>query len=308
MPSPVQNILSLPKNGTFCRRKINRNNSLCNRFLKINLCFSPQQDESSWALQKEQRGWGQSPELTFLSPVTVKLILLGLCKTPLMSTWLYVLLLPHHRSCHWRCPWKVCWLVGERSFCRCCRGAALPATWAGAVWGEKRGVVLCCYRSCIIGLMDWKGKSMWGPEPGADGSKSPQRLPLASVWLPGRTPGCPLSFTRALMVVFSNASPSLRSLLTPQPGHCSVRDPGAFCLFLGVLHFLMRRESSVGLVDSQLESLPSRWPVLSTSTKLTLKRANKFYAKSQSFHRCTDIQKWLFHIWDLSVRKVYIIL
>lgn len=82
------------------------------------------------------------------------------------------------------------------------------------------------------------------------------------------------------MVVFSHVSSSLRSLLTPQPGHCSVCDPQAFCLFLGVLHFLMRRERSVGLLDSQLESLPSHWPVLSMSTKLTLKRTNKFYVKS----------------------------
>lgn len=269
MPSRIQDILSLPKKGIFCRRKININNSLCNRFLKTKLCLSPRHDESSWALQKGQRGWGQSPELTFPSLVTIKLILLGLCKIWLMPTWLYVLLLPRHCSCHWRWPWKVCRLVEERSFGRCWRRAALPATWAGVIWGEKRGVILCCYQSCIIGLIEWKGKSMWGPEQGADGSKSPQRLPWASVWLLGSTPGCLPSFARALMVVFSNASPSLRSLLTPQPGHCSVCDPRAFCLFLGVLHFLMRRESSVGLVNSQLETLPSRWPVLSTSSKLT---------------------------------------
>lgn len=147
----------------------------------------------------------------------------------------------------------MCQLMEKRSFGRCCRGAALPATWAGAVWDEKQGVNLCCYRSCIIGLMERKGRSRWVPEPGADGSKSPQRLPLAFVWPPSSTSGCLPSFTGALMVVFSNVSPSLRFFLTPQPSHCSVCDPRAFCLFLGVLHFLMRIEISVGLVDSQLE-------------------------------------------------------
>lgn len=81
-----------------------------------------------------------------------------------------------------------------------------------------------------------------------------------------------------------------------------------FSLFLGVLYFLMRRESSIALVESQHESLPLCSSVLSKSTKFTLKRANKFYEKSQSFHRCTNIQKLLFHIWDLFVWKVYIIL
>lgn len=94
MPSHVQNILSLPQKHTFYRRKINTNNTLCKGFLKIKLCFSPQHDALSLALQKGQRGWGQSPKLIFPSSVTVQLILLGLLKAQLMPAWLYVLLLP----------------------------------------------------------------------------------------------------------------------------------------------------------------------------------------------------------------------
>lgn len=52
MPSHVWDMLSLPKKG-----KINTNNSFWNRFLRTKLCFSPQHNESSWALQK---GWGRA--------------------------------------------------------------------------------------------------------------------------------------------------------------------------------------------------------------------------------------------------------
>lgn len=78
VPLDVQDVLPLPKKGTFYGRKTNTNNYRCNRFLKIKLCYSPHHDESSSALQKGQRDWGQSPSLTFSSPDRVKLFLLGL--------------------------------------------------------------------------------------------------------------------------------------------------------------------------------------------------------------------------------------
>lgn len=64
-----------------------------------------------------------------------------------------------------------------------------------------------------------------GPEPGSDGLKSPQTVqPL------GSTLGYLQWVTAALVAVFSNVSPPLKSLLSFKPVHCSVCDPLALCL------------------------------------------------------------------------------
>lgn len=145
------------------------------------------------------------------------------------------------------------------------------------------GIILCSIQSCIIVSVEWQG--------GGRASSCWLKFPPEAAIVHQGFDGC---FQYYISFPEVSADPTVWSLL-------SLWSLSFLSFFSGVLHFLMKGESSVGLVDSQLELLPSHQPVLSTSTKFTLKRAKEFYEKSPSFHGCANIQKQIFHIWDLSV-------
>lgn len=297
----------LTKRGSSCSRNINRNNLSCNTLLEIKFLTS-----AGWVRLSPTEGteWLGQTQVDLLEPITVMLILLGLCKAQLMPTCLQILLLLHLLSWHWRLKLpvlSVSQLVEVRWVGRCCTGAVSPATGAGAAWGGKQVVILSCCWSGIIGLVEWKGrKEYMGPEPGSDDLKSLQYIQLLfGLW--------------AVSLAACSHSPQLWWL-------CSV-----MCLLPLSLSFPYNPFTAPS-VTLRLYVL-FKHPVFSNENRklcylgrftasvaaITLDLAfHKHYIhfmksqqmlwESQSVRRYTDIQEWLFHIWDLSAWKVHKIL
>lgn len=128
MSSHVQDVLSLAKRDSFYSKKININNLLCKYFIYLKIKFPYHSRTSQAEPCRRDREVGG---VAFWSHITIKLILLGLCKSQQVPTSSKS---SYHLSWHWRWPWNLSHLmeipyVLQRSCFTCYRGWS----WLGQV-------------------------------------------------------------------------------------------------------------------------------------------------------------------------------